>query len=143
MRLEHRQTGRTAATCLEIFWGARLLANPMQLWKGLLARARTNHKTQEAWRDVQLEMILAQRDLAQAHRVTAEAMLTAMREVQACGDVPWQEDELQALFHDAQGVGAIVQASVVGYGNAAVECEVVKVPCFGSHCVTQPPPSTP
>ena len=146
------------------FLGTRgLLASPMQLaWEALPAKAHTNHKAQEqaanlvqAQWGVQREMIQAQREviqmqremiqvqweLAQANRVTADVMLIAMREAQGCGVVPFQEDELQAWFHDVQGVAAIARASVVGYGNAAVGCEVLKVPAFGSHCETQSPSS--
>ena len=116
-------------------------------WEALLAQAHTNHKAQEqaanlvhaqqavqqemfqAQREViqvQREVIQVQRDLARANRVMAEAMLIAMRDA----DVPCHADELQAWVHDAQGGPAIAQTLVVGYGNAAVECEVLKVPGF-------------
>ena len=69
-------------------------------WEALLAQAQVNRVAAEA-----------QRDAAQACRITAEAMLIALRKAKGCCGVPCQEDELQAWFHDAQGVAAITQVS--------------------------------
>ena len=70
-------------------------------WETLLVQAQANRVTAEA-----------QRDVAQANRVMAEAMFFAMREAKGCHDMPCQDDELQAWFHDAQGAAAIAQASM-------------------------------
>ena len=115
---------------------------PMQLaWEALLAQAHTNHKAQEqvanlvqAHREViqvQRELAQAQREVAQVNRVMAEAALLTMRWAQGCCEMPCQDDELQAWFHDAHVVAAIAKASVDGYGNAVGESEVLEVPCFG------------
>ena len=68
-------------------------------------------------------MIQVQREVAQANRVMAEATLLGIREAQGFCEVPCQEDELQAWFHDAHGVAVMTQATVDGHGNAAVVCE--------------------
>ena len=68
------------------------------------------------------EALLAQ---ARANRDTAEMMLIAMREARGCHDVPCQEDELQAWFHDGQRVAAIAQVPL------DLASEVIDVPGFG------------
>ena len=80
----------------------------MLAWETLLVQAQANRVTAEAQRGV----AQAQREVAQANRVMAEAMLFAMREAKGCYDMPCQDDELQAWFHDAQGSAAVAQASM-------------------------------
>ena len=99
---------------------------------------------QLAW-EALLEQARANREVAQANRVTAEAMLLAMCEAQGFCGLPCHDDELAAWFHDADGVAAIAKATVQGCGNANVESEVMEVPGIGvvSHCATQPPSIVP
>ena len=59
-------------------------------------------------------------------------MLVAMREAQACCEMPCQADELQACFQDALGGAAIAKASGDSYGNAAVERGVTTALGFGA-----------
>ena len=73
--------------------------------------------------------------------VMADATLLAMREAQSCCEMPYQDDEVQTWFNEAHGVATIAKASGDGEGNAVVDCLVMEVPCFGSHCETQPPSS--
>ena len=75
----------------------------MQLAReALLAQARTYRNPVQAQR----EGFQMQREAVWANRVTAEAMLIAMRGAQGGGDLPCQEDRLQACFHVAHGVAA-------------------------------------
>ena len=79
----------------------------MQLaWEAVLAQAQTNAMVMEG-----------QRELVHIRRVMAEATLLAIREAHGCCEVPGQDDELQAWFHDAHGVAAIANASGYGFGN--------------------------
>ena len=93
----------------------------MQLaWEALLAQARMIHNLVQA----QSEGFQVQQGVTQPFRVTAEAMLIAKRGAQGGGDLPCQDDELLAWYHDAHGVAVIAKASA-GQGNAEVECEVM------------------
>ena len=86
----------------------------MQLaWEALLAQARTIHNLVQA----QSEGSQVQQGVTQPFRVTAEAMLIAKRGAQGGGDLPCQDDELLAWYHDAHGVAVIAKASA-GQGNA-------------------------
>ena len=88
------------------------------------------------------QMLLAWEALleqARANRVTAEALLIAIRGAQGCHDAPCQDDELQAWFRDAQGVTAIAQASLDlaldladGPNTPPPRC------CGGEYCSTPP-----
>ena len=101
---------------------------PMQrAWETLLAQARTNHKAQENIAD----LIQVQREVVQVNRIMAEATLLTMRRAQGCCEMPGQEDELQAWYHDAHVVVANAKASVDSDGNAIGETEVMEVPGGG------------
>ena len=87
---------------------------------------------QVAW-EALLAQTQANRGQAYANRVTADALLGAMpmRGAQGCCEMPCQDDELQARFHDAHVVTATAKTSVDGYGNAVGETEIMEVPGFG------------
>ena len=101
---------------------------PMQLaWEVLLAHAHTNLKAHEQF----AMLVQAHREAIQVNRIMVEATLLTMRRAQGCCEVPGQDDELQAWYHDAHAVVANAKASVDSYGNAIGVNEVMEVSSCG------------